>query len=51
MTNKKYSEPEFNIVQTSSQDIMTVSGGDDFNMLGDKPNTVYFKNSNWTIEI
>ncbi|MBO5495621.1 MAG: hypothetical protein J5964_07880 [Eubacterium sp.] len=51
MKKIRYEEPEFSVIKTNSQDIMTVSGGDDFNTLGDLMDTVFYKNSNWTIEI
>lgn len=48
--NKKYIEPEFKVIETKKQDIMTASG-DDFNMRGDQANHVYYKNTTWTIDI
>ena len=50
MKKNKYNEPEFRVIKTGSQDIMTASG-DDFNMRGDQVNQVYYKNSTWTIDI
>lgn len=47
--NKAYEEPKFVVVSTSRQDILTLSEGDDFNMLGDRG--LFYKNSNWTIEV
>lgn len=51
MKSNKYYEPEFTVVITGMQDVLTLSGGDDFNMLGDQKNNPYFINDNWTIEI
>jgi len=47
----EYTEPQFNVIVQKCEDILTTSGGEDFNMRGDQPHSVYYKNTNWTIEI
>ena len=51
MNNKNYIEPEFKVVKANCDDILTASGGEDFNMRGDQYAFSYFKNKNWTIEL
>lgn len=50
MKRNNYIEPEFRVIETNTQDIMTASG-DDFNTRGDQVNKVYYKNTTWTIDI
>ena len=47
----EYFEPEFRLIKTRENDIMTFSGGDDFNTRGDQPNSTYYQNTDWLIDL
>ena len=49
--NNIYFEPEFKVVKAKTDDVITTSGGWDFNMSGDQPFKSFYKNSNWTLEL
>ncbi|MBQ9518121.1 MAG: hypothetical protein IJI47_05735 [Eubacterium sp.] len=51
MNNSKYIEPEFRVVKQNTPDVLTASGGDDFNTMGDQLHSVYYRNTSWTIEL
>ena len=50
MKKLTYIEPEFKVVIQNTEDVLTASGGEDFNMAGDQPHKLFIKNTNWTIE-
>ncbi len=51
MNKKNYIEPEFKLIIANTEDILTASGGDPFNTMGDKKNNVFFRNTDWMIEV